>query len=149
MRISDWSSDVCSSDLENLHWGMRHDDRRTRSTRSGRGRAQTSACEDPLSLGAWAVRFAFPFQRAAAEMSSSHILRLSARCYCREVQGWPARCKRAQAPSPPSCRLTCHQRYARFLVGLQQGPAACICEATMRSEERRVGKESVSTCKYR
>src|SRR3546814_1679020 len=78
---------------------MRHDDRRTRSTRSGRGRAQTSACEDPLSLGAWAVRFAFPFQRAAAEMSSSHILRLSARCYCREVQGWPARCKRAQARS--------------------------------------------------
>src|SRR3546814_17688280 len=96
MRISDWSSDVCSSDLGNL----------------------AGAIELPLAVGlvGGAVKI-HPTARALVA-----ILQV-------ETAGELARIIAA--------------------VGLAQNFGAMKAPATERSEERRVGKECVSTCRSR
>src|SRR3546814_8046128 len=101
MRISDWSSDVCSSDL------------RRSATRTASGRQVTAvarACDAlPMSEGfqtiGYAARIAFVVELAE--------------------------------------RLHAYGTTAQRLEG------ALILVSQKRSEERRVGKECVSTCRYR
>src|SRR3546814_18817699 len=94
MRISDWSSDVCSSDL-----------------RGGRGRARC-----PKSAGSIRREFRSPLAAAA---------------------------NRERPYAGTACRAAGRQRTVDLGVGARQGPAQG------RSEERRVGKECVSTCRSR
>src|SRR3546814_18007796 len=96
MRISDWSSDVCSSDLDNRK-GKRTD------------RAETEqAGDDVVTEGTWHQKS--PSWGAWGDGKSA---------------------RRSAAQSrPASARKAC-------------------ANAAGRSEERRVGKECVSTCKSR
>src|SRR3546814_11851189 len=103
MRISDWSSDVCSSDLQDEPSRLDHGDDRT------------------------------------------HRLR-----HCRRRD--PARCEGAERPL-----LVPQQGALRDRVGIDGGgrillgSLARLCARSnhLRSEERRVGKECVSTCSSR
>src|SRR3546814_2319296 len=101
MRISDWSSDVCSSDL--LH-GRRH----RRSDREGRqtGSRSRLMTRPPPSRG----------------------------------EGFPG----------TSCRACGFGKIGGFArTRLSLPTQALLRERGPRSEERRVGKECVSTCRYR
>src|SRR3546814_6617520 len=97
MRISDWSSDVCSSDLQMRWWGHH-------------SRASALTVEDPFrtSLGLMAD---------ASALCNSH--------------------RRDSTCSMPTTLL-------RNLVGVR-----CATTWRFRSDERRVGKEWVSTCRSR
>src|SRR3546814_21048752 len=97
MRISDWSSDVCSSDLCDI----------TRAPVLGRLVDEAAVHEQPLPVAVEIV--------VAAEVKAERA----------GDAGEAAQCQR-------------RQRRLRPLVA-----------GAIRSEERRVGKECVSTCRYR
>src|SRR3546814_15510954 len=94
MRISDWSSDVCSSDLADDLRHLRQDDTKLLDHAPGLGASRTISTED--------------------------------RC-----------------PQRPPVALTPSPSRRRWLRGRAIPPRA------KRSEERRVGKECVSTCRSR
>src|SRR3546814_13622849 len=104
MRISDWSSDVCSSDLINIqfvaHLGAEVGQYERRAAAQKEG--QTEACLD--GVGGDDKDYANPHDQH--------------RCQSHEVE--------PPATLAPASRCRCH-----------------------RSEERRVGKECVSTCRSR
>src|SRR3546814_11560487 len=114
MRISDWSSDVCSSDLllrrRRQHAQPRRDPRTlSRKTRSGR--------QDR--------KYEVPRPRALA----------------RAGEQLERACGRSRR-GPPAASEDGYSAYAeKALDGL--------CRRCLRSEERRVGKECVRTCKFR
>src|SRR3546814_13994552 len=89
MRISDWSSDVCSSDLPTRGW--------------------------------WTVCSAIPRRQMTSKVSSTRSLGQAKRIQARAVR----------------------------LPGAAFGLARVAFPARARSEERRVGKECVSTCRSR
>src|SRR3546814_7346774 len=95
MRISDWSSDVCSSDLQGRQQG-----RRSRTFRTGNGE---------------------PAVAAGGEVSLNHD-------------------DSQDAPQPKAKGKIATRRVARSLA---------MQALYQRSEERRVGKECVSTCRSR
>src|SRR3546814_15192973 len=93
MRISDWSSDVCSSDLA-------------------------------------------PAARMRCAQSSSAALGIRVSCTTATWLGW----MHSRPPKPMSrASAAARARPSRFLMSGK----------TLRSEERRVGKECGSTCRYR
>src|SRR3546814_9190604 len=94
MRISDWSSDVCSSDLRDL---------------------ALQALDDSF--------LAFRFGEVTDHAELPH------------QRAWSKRSESSAKPKPPSRAVT-H-------LGLAAG------RPSNRSEERRVGKECVSTCRSR
>src|SRR3546814_18984721 len=105
MRISDWSSDVCSSDLR-IAGPRRHPELRPRAGRHPRARpARCTARRRAAGAGA---------RRGAAR----HELPVDRR---RRAEGDRSGGDEARPP----------------------------LEVVMRSEERRVGKECVSTCRFR
>src|SRR3546814_14287879 len=135
MRISDWSSDVCSSDLGHLRRiGRRlaaaletHGARRRPGNRVAlrigdgdhgvveRGVHVRDARGDVLALAATnALRFACHYRKPFKKLGAAS----------------------RGASSPPDCLL------------LLAGNRLCLALAGI-SEERRVGKECVSTCRYR
>src|SRR3546814_12290616 len=70
MRISDWSSDVCSSDLSSGTWRLRHRDRpRSLRRRSGR---QRGAARGGVHADAGATRLR-PRGRAAARSEERRV----------------------------------------------------------------------------
>src|SRR3546814_12409906 len=102
MRISDWSSDVCSSDLAlRLHSGVLQQSSALGTRKDFEGRDRRSI-ERPVNL---------PRQSA---------------------QAWIGR---VDGPQHVAARIA-------ILLDLPQ-------KAATRSEERRVGKECVRTCRYR
>src|SRR3546814_18258204 len=100
MRISDWSSDVCSSDLERAH---------------DRGVERTGDRDRELAAGVQVQRRAFSAK-----------------------QIHPACLGADQAA-----------RIVGDMTAKQDGMAAVGHHDVARSEERRVGKECVSTCRSR
>src|SRR3546814_15147282 len=103
MRISDWSSDVCSSDLASV----------------GKTEEQLKADGHKYKTGS------FPFKasgRAKASGDTDGFVKVLADADTDEVLGV-------------------------HMIGPRA--ADMIAEATVRSEERRVGKECVSTCRSR
>src|SRR3546814_17750107 len=98
MRISDWSSDVCSSDLAMM---QRHEAEGT--------------LEHP------------EYKAAINLLSYRHVLRLD---------DWPASVNASL------------DDWNMDVYGTMQGPNEFLYVGN-RSEERRVGKECVSTCRYR
>src|SRR3546814_5900638 len=97
VRISDWISDVCSSDLSILRW-----------------HSPPTACKRTVSgsISLPSPGFFSPFPHGTGSLSvAGEYLALEG--------------------GPP-----------RFLRG-------CTCPVVLRSEERRVGKECVSTCRFR
>src|SRR3546814_15843820 len=104
MRISDWSSDVCSSDLSGLHQ-----------------RTQFGSCVQ-LCWVCWVDRWTAPHWH-------DHLHN-------------PARLRDyARGRAIPLPRICLSLAYA--------GRALLCCDKPLRTEERRVGKECVSPCKYR
>src|SRR3546814_11443117 len=99
MRISDWSSDVCSSDL----------------VQPGEGTPRAAPMEKRMTRSTL-----FPVLGAAA------LLGLVSAC-----SGDKGGDKQVAAATPRQC------------------PAVADTPVKLRSEERRVGKECVSTCRYR
>src|SRR3546814_20086881 len=102
MRISDWSSDVCSSDL---------------STRCASATARSSCA---TTASGYRGRRPLRRSRCAATLPASPAISASPLP--------PAAIR--QASTSPSCSTR-------------------ATESSTRSEERRVGKEGVSTCRYR
>src|SRR3546814_12925214 len=124
MRISDWSSDVCSSDLGGAgYWSNflinnrrsdRHPVHRIPFERIGTGAFYTpDVLEEFVN---------FERSRRIGEM---------------KLTGRAAEALRAFGVGEPGSRTTGRKLEYR------------INEAYSRSEERRVGKECVSTCRYR
>src|SRR3546814_15465982 len=100
MRISDWSSDVCSSDLSTFH------------RRHGRDGQKQQFIGSDTAAGAGQVR--------GAGRGNHYVRR----------------------------RISQHAHVcARYRRALGAGHCADRCPAPCRSEERRVGKECVSTCR--
>src|SRR3546814_16208321 len=122
LRISDWSSDVCSSDL---HAGLLHSSRDTGTL-------------PPIQL-----RGPFCGPRPRQLRRNNKSIRAFRHNYDRalkEKRRWaPIPHRETPAPSP--------------LSDLQQTGSGCccllLCFNLQRSEERRVGKECVSTCRSR
>src|SRR3546814_15680819 len=127
MRISDWSSDVCSPDL---------------------------ACADSAtSTAAPAV----PTRRArdgpdwrAAVNCSDHahvrdadVLVAAVLLVVRDTDMWISKETRAVRLGGRACRRTTIEAMHRV------PPLRCCVPVSQRSEERRVGKECVRTCRYR
>src|SRR3546814_19358725 len=106
MRISDWSSDVCSSDLESEEFPERTEEDQARVVVHRRRNAQRG-----IEIGE-----GFVDQQPAGSA--------------------PAREQRAEHRG--------RDDPAVGIVGIGEDDAAA-----MRSEERRVGKECVGTCRYR
>src|SRR3546814_12445755 len=126
MRISDWSSDVCSSDLFRADsWWQRDIS----------GHAHANTCAQPIQA-----------------LCRAPECRTSSGCGSRDPQHLPS-CSKAQA-----C-LHHEDGVGRFADSITKAVehrphnlielAALFEREHTRSEERRVGKECVSTCRYR
>src|SRR3546814_12054486 len=114
MRISDWSSDVCSSDLA---W------------------ARNIASNARLMKDIMAVAIMNELQRSADAFGA---LDVTAEVITAQVDGTETVFKTAQFP-------IVRPKQVQDLQGTNVGTA----EHALRSEERRVGKECVSTCRHR
>src|SRR3546814_19049514 len=111
MRISDWSSDVCSSDLQ-----------RYLASRTARARAFVQA--------------AFAGNAGAVLPGNS-----------RQQAGRSRRCWRGRSPgrTEPTYGAACVRKHQLKSGDLENADAGC----RGRTEERRVGKEGVSTVRFR
>src|SRR3546814_15693271 len=124
MRISDWSSDVCSSDLLLLRTSLRDLIPRIRMPHHAGGRVVPQHPRDALVGGFGAV----------ADDDNAAVLRIA--------HPYPAAV--VQADPGGAAGDVEH--------GVEQGPVADGVGAVphrFRSEESRVGKEGVSTCSSR
>src|SRR3546814_4711548 len=117
MRISDWSSDVCSSDLS----PDRFQTCLCKKTRRNARCQRAFSADQKSSHG-------FPPRRPAPEPPLPSSLRWKRKSVSKE--------RRRYSPLEPS------QELARRSRSVEQS-------LSMRSEERRVGKECVSTCRSR
>src|SRR3546814_16311733 len=102
MRISDWSSDVCSSDL------------------IGRNRFDGTSCD---IVKAYLARSGVNYTNVEAAPGTVAVARIGDEVH--------------RAPDP------------RALTGAARESAIAAFQQDLRSEERRVGKECVSTCSSR
>src|SRR3546814_12570842 len=111
MRISDWSSDVCSSDLVYLGW-------------ADGTRFEVHCCRYPtITEEEKITRIGIPPKQLHFGTSGTMLVQI---CHCRVDHGMLLACARHVPPSAKPAE-----------IGLQP----------RRSEERRVGKECVRTCK--
>src|SRR3546814_19350410 len=108
LRISDWSSDVCSSDLQ--------------LAGAARPLAQQFDRAPPHRIG---ERAQHPIERGA--QSSSRVL----------------------VVKPPAASHSSALFSSTVTPKVQLCPSGSLARSLRRSEERRVGKEGVSTCRYR
>src|SRR3546814_17944172 len=116
MRISDWSSDVCSSDLEDIMNNL------------DRAHARRAL---PMNHAAKSVRFRM------ASITGSEVGRRS--CW----RGW-------RRGKPAANRYFCDARdEQRRLERAWSHDRSAKIRQVERTEERRVGKECVSTCRSR
>src|SRR3546814_13664791 len=115
MRISDWSSDVCSSDLPGAHVSLSHNVGRLGLIERENGTILNAA------LATLAQHVMASLERALAALG------IAAPLYISQNDGTLISAAEAA-------------RYPVLTIG--SGP-------TNRSEERRVGKECVSTCRSR
>src|SRR3546814_20625451 len=122
MRISDWSSDVCSSDLDGLScWVNRCAHRGAQVCRELRGNARSHACVyHQWGYSAKGDLLGVPFRRGQNGMA-----------------GMPADFK-TEEHGLQQVRVA---RYRGLVFGTFRPD-------TPQSEERWVGKEGVSTCVY-
>src|SRR3546814_14158385 len=117
MRISDWSSDVCSSDLQIEGFGIRLDDAITRERRTLRARYRlVSADNGQVLLDAAAA------SDAGIDVTTSEYATIAA-------------------------EQTALERLSEDIA--DQISTRVALYIRNRSEERRVGKECVSTCRSR
>src|SRR3546814_20163408 len=123
MRISDWSSDVCSSDLQ-----------ASRNTRNAE-RRNSSAIAPPTRISGHADAVAAT-RPAAARTPRLEITSLR---------------EHSKVLLMLTFRLRKRHSIARQLrlATSASAPKISISVLDGRSEERRVGKEGVSTCRYR
>src|SRR3546814_13744019 len=131
MRISDWSSDVCSSDLGVAQFalrraGMRQPETRTKTRRHKGKRGCEAPSQDSLFHGT--------------------VLRVGESGLCKM-----ARTRQARARPKSSCEMgagiAANPHYPALSPCLRS--ASSRPASLARSEERRVGKECVRTCRPR
>src|SRR3546814_16195620 len=150
MRISDWSSDVCSSDLRLCNAG------------AGRGAANDGAIDrgwpDPRHLRHAQSRQAAPSGAISALGQDAHrysaSLSISRSAVEQPFQNQPFiewGCFEVAVESKSSPESSPGKMAAqRLLEALDALPMLqALCHQLRRSEERRVGKECVSTCRSR
>src|SRR3546814_12889402 len=134
MRISDWSSDVCSSDLTAcFRWCARHlflnggvaDKGFAERSQQFIARSITRTLDAPSHRDQLLARL---IENGARRIGFLGIEGLSASASKQIVSGDP--------------KIACKG----LRLGMADLPAACRSEP--RSEERRVGKEGVSACRY-
>src|SRR3546814_20519736 len=142
MRISDWSSDVCSSDLTlsaRLRQGApRHEQQTHRGTRRHR------LCRTPSDFEA--MRAGPSTDRAQPQPGCTLCALPAARRATGEL-----RCLRQRGTGTRLSRRRCgdqSDRYPQRERQLRTRLSPCPFR-TERSEERSVGKECVSTCRLR
>src|SRR3546814_17994211 len=131
MRISDWSSDVCSSDLGGaLLDGVEHQIARQRDHRTidrvGHVANGGPGPQPLYGLATWIDRIDRARKAALSDVE----------------QGAPADSGRIVRGADDSDR-------ARFEKQIERRPSIAVAGVRLRSEERRVGKECVSTCRSR
>src|SRR3546814_11981641 len=139
MRISDWSSDVCSSDLGGSGGGGV----------SGRRRRKPAPAGHPLSR---VFAFARP-ANAPSPRTRSGVQRASNAGVLGSVEGD----HRSRSPSPTPTSPAFAEASLRILSRWERKFRACVRDypkgiiqlEIVRSEERRVGNECVRTCRTR
>src|SRR3546814_12062031 len=154
MRISDWSSDVCASDLEEICLTPAAAEGPCGQRRAPPGNAPLDRLEssgskignreDAVRLELLGVeegvcdRLAVPSHQGAAGVLVA--------LYLTDVDltGWEGRCG---LPGPFSARLVTIKEQHELIEAVE--PLVVVLQDVQRSEERRVGKECVSTCRYR
>src|SRR3546814_14509222 len=125
MRISDWSSDVCSSDLVGMSLGIRN-----------HARDDASLLGDPQPLF---VAQGFKVDRSGhAGLSCKLRSRVSSYLNYRAAAGIEQGRRLTPPPRSPSAARPCS--------GLAALAAAAASLGAERSDTRRVGEEGVSTC---
>src|SRR3546814_15106540 len=138
MRISDWSSDVCSSDLQHtqpLFVDQSAGLIKVLKTRSAADVAELMNLSPALAelnvarYGAWTRKF------------TQHNARQAVLAFNGDVY------EGLQADTLSAARLDWAQEHVAILSGLY-GVLRPL-DLMQRSEERRVGKEGVSTCRFR
>src|SRR3546814_20169248 len=115
MRISDWSSDVCSSDLGDLSEGV-----------------------FPVCFNQLAALADIGFVQTATNESVDGVTRLVGRPFLVHILIDPGKRTQHLTPSAIETNIGSHRIHDVDSEGFSQ-----------RSEERRVGKEGVSTCRSR
>src|SRR3546814_10083146 len=155
MRISDWSSDVCSSDLPLERDRQRPVDRRQRrkvvmrcifKERPDRGETCVAASNTVASILLEMVQEGE--QQRRVEIGQSDGAGRSTECCRRVVE--------EQAQGIPVCRygLSADRTLLAEMIQKEALDERRQCRGSklsheLRSEERRVGKECVSTCRSR
>src|SRR3546814_19092608 len=140
MRISDWSSDVCSSDLSANELGAVTDGRHCSAEREGQDRRQGGGCAHELAdkrkrkeeagdIGRYGIARQAQHQRVAQPARHQRLAGLQR--HLDEIERGPARQK---------CRLY------KIMVAHR---SAATCKDDVSSAERRGGKEVVSKCRSR
>src|SRR3546814_18400211 len=119
MRISDWSSDVCSSDLAPIVRGVEGE------------RGVGELVNRPWSWRGPTGKPVYNFRSEGREFTSNRCLILADGFY------------EFTKPEEPG-----QKRKTKWLFTMRDHPWFCIA-GIWRSEERRVGKECVSTCRSR
>src|SRR3546814_12752800 len=135
MRISDWSSDVCSSDLSRTRWWHRP---RRRSPRGRFPLLSLPSVSSQLRFGARFVMNSMALDHHGAFFVQTE--NLDHRALAPELEDrLVQRAHRRDVPEVRTADMD-HHLVEHFLVveGFHE-----------RSEERRVGKEWVSTCRIR
>src|SRR3546814_14849217 len=139
MRISDWSSDVCSSDLRGLRRGGLRCCGWGGGVRGGGGAvaaagdARRDDCSgDDGKLAHGDVPDGVPILRSAGQAAVIAGIKPLSR-----AAGEGGRTASGEGPLPPR------------LPTPRPVPAAAVLAVAPRSEERRVGQECVSTCRSR
>src|SRR3546814_18028421 len=142
MRISDWSSDVCSSDLRDTRNGRRYRRRHAARNRGGLWPWRGSvAAPGERRWDAWLGGFA-PLQ--SAQVSPGTII------YTSGTTGKPKGVRRAPATAEQSAITEAIIAGSYGLSASDTGVVSLVSAPIYhRSEERRVGKEWGSTCRYR
>src|SRR3546814_18678989 len=134
MRISDWSSDVCSSDMiKGLHDDL-YDAGFSMADEAGDGIIVNPVWEDQLMVAVPARHPVLAYKRIPLEEVLRYPIVLGDPAACEGHARQVDRILRRQEREPLIA-----QRVATFDVMMR----------LVRSEERRVGKEGVSTCRSR
>src|SRR3546814_15068664 len=133
MRISDWSSDVCSSDLGQL----------PQAAHTAKLLVSSLSARSGRSLSHWA-----PSRTRRKNARITAFVSKTFDCVP-EVIWWPPLKSIFISTGLPDVVAAC--RRAAVLADTQKGVRASFQPwvSRTRSEERRVGKECVSTCKTR
>src|SRR3546814_7716982 len=160
MRISDWSSDVCSSDLIALvHNGIieNHEQQRERLRALGYAFESQTGTEVIAHLihhyRSQGESLLVALQKAAAELHGAYALAVVDKSEPGRLvaarMGCPLLVGLGEGENFVASDVSAIVSSTRRVIFLEEGDTVELTRDAVRSEERRVGKECVSTCRSR